>query len=151
MVKRGFARELHRHMSMYRVNHEDLAWLMGYRWGTWLLGPIWDPRTTWFEGNDPEWAYPIHRNRQLEILNIIAKAQDNPEYWRRKYAESKNICRIYGRGLEQQKRMTESFRQLYWRYYRKTYSYWTDKIRYFFTSNYFKLRFYILTKIGHFK
>lgn len=124
-------------MSAYRVNHEDLAWIMGCRWHSWLAAPIWDPDTNWFwTKHDDSFAEPQDRDKQLEILDLIKKAQDNPEYWRRKYAQSRTKAYIFGRGLNNlQKRYDrlwkENFELRKWtvkhHWFQLKYWYWRNK------------------------
>jgi hypothetical protein len=89
-----FRKELHRAMSMNHVNRYDLANLMGFKWGHWLSAPTWNNDTMWFE----DFPEPQTREEELKLLELCKTAQDNPEYWRLRYAEVKSYARIWAKG-----------------------------------------------------
>ncbi len=112
--KSAWAMELHRAMSIHRVGYEELAWLMGYRWGHWLMGPTWIASLGWFDASyDEMFALPTSRERQLEILKLIETAQDNPEYWRFKYSNMETTASVYRKGIERQRGWAEHYRKEY--------------------------------------
>lgn len=118
-VKRSkFAKEVNRYMAMYHVGYRDLAWIMGYRWSHWLSSPDWCPDVGWFDDRyDEQFKEPTDPTRQQEILDLIKNAQDNPEYWRRKYAELKVTSQILNKGILREKWWTKYYRDLYLKYY----------------------------------
>lgn len=109
--KSDFAIQLHREMCMYRVRAHDLAWLMGCRWSSWLREPDWDPNVGWFVESEPGFKYPKTKREQQKILKLVRRAQDNPEYWRRRYAELKSVTLVLDKGL----RRSQAFQNGYLR------------------------------------
>jgi hypothetical protein len=117
-----FKQELHRAMSIYRVRAYDLLWLMGYgNWG------YWDPNLGWFLG-DKAPPYP-DKAEQVRILALIAGAQDNPEYWRIRYAEIKDTAEVINKGLKNAKYYQDKYSLLYHELHRKQLSTKLDNIR----------------------
>jgi hypothetical protein len=119
-----FKQELHRAMSQYHVGYEALAFIMGFRWKHWLSGPCWNRYSGWFDGykGDPNWAYPETRERQLQILELIKKAQDNPEYWRFKYDNVKSNLKLYAKGIvrlqhEVKKAHSDHYAETLWQHF----------------------------------
>lgn len=132
-MKSAFAKEVHRAMSMCRVNKDDLALLMGYRWKHWLYGPTWDNSTGWFYAfdQDPDrafWLEPTDRAEQLRILNLIKTAQDNAEFWRHKYYNAKSFLKIYAKGIQGGNRYTAYWQRAYRKAMVWTPRYWWSRI-----------------------
>ncbi len=91
-----FKKQLHKAMSMNRVNADDLAVLMGKHWGHWLFAPGWNKTTGWFNDTIP---YPDDPAEQQRILDLCASAHSNPMYWKRKYYHVKSYAKIHYKGL----------------------------------------------------
>jgi hypothetical protein len=127
-------------MAINRVNKDDLAWMMGYRWSHWFNEPEWNPETGWFKGGE-EWVEPTDPQKQEEILNLIKNAHNNPEYWRRKYAEVKEMDLIHNKGIARLQMQNKKYRDQYYELYFKTFKGRKEALRHWWWSNWtFKLK-----------